>query len=379
MGWIGLQYFQSRPLLSPLSENSTFQFFTNPNLQDKKIVYGFLPYWNITKVTVHPELTNLAYFGLTIGSDGKLLTSDKEGNIEPGFNKLQSDDFLQIAQAVTHNKGKMELVLTQFDNDDIVNFLNSPTAQQNLMNSLDSILLAYPIEGINIDIEYSGEITTPLRQNMTNFMKDLNQHVSQKYEGIPLSIDMYSSAASKNLLWDVAAIGQEVDYIIIMAYDFHRQSSPVAGPVAPLFGGKTLWDSDISDHLKDFIAQVPANKLLLGVPFYGYEWQTTSTDPQATTLPKTGATASYQRIQEVLAQKDELNVVEHWNEEALSPYLSYTQEGQTHVLYYDNSRSLSYKIDFVNQLDLGGIAIWALGYEGNYQELWDVILRKLSL
>ena len=379
IAWFSFQYLQDQPLLSPLSDNSTFRFFSNPSPQPKKIVYGFLPYWNLNKVIVHPELTNLAYFGLTIGSDGKLLTVGEDGYTEPGFSKLGSDEFLQIAQQVADNNGKMEIALTQFNNDDIVSFLNSPTAQQNLITSLDSILLAYPVEGINLDIEYSGEVTNHLRQNLVTFVTLLQEHLSQKYEGIPLSIDMYSSAASKPLIWDVAAIGQQVDYIVIMAYDFHRQSSPVAGPVAPLFGGKTLWDSDISDHLQDFIKVVPSKKLLLGVPFYGYEWQTTSTQAQATTIPKTGATASYQRIQEVLAQKESLNVEEHWNEDALSPYLTYTEGDQTHIIYYDNSRSLSYKMDFVNQLDLGGIAIWALGYEGNYQELWDVILRKLSL
>ena len=47
------------------------------------------------------------------------------------------------------------------------------------------------------------------------------------------------------------------------------------------------------------------------------------------------------------------------------------------VLYYENSRSLSYKLDLVNQLDLAGVAIWALGYEGDSRELWETIGRKL--
>jgi spore germination protein YaaH len=49
----------------------------------------------------------------------------------------------------------------------------------------------------------------------------------------------------------------------------------------------------------------------------------------------------------------------------------------TYVVYFENSRSLSYKLDYVNQLNLGGIAIWALGYEGDSRELWDVVNRKL--
>src|SRR5690606_10440632 len=138
------------------------------------------------------------------------------------------------------------------------------------------------------------------RQNLTKLVQNMNRHLDQKYSHITLSIDMYASAASKQQLWDVAAIAKEVDYIIVMAYDFHRRSSPQAGPVAPLFGGKELWDSDISEHLQAFLTIVPSEKILLGIPFYGYEWQTTSTDPQATTFPNTGSTASFERVQSIL-------------------------------------------------------------------------------
>jgi spore germination protein YaaH len=188
---------------------------------------------------------------------------------------------------------------------------------------------------------------------------------------------MYAGASKNNGLWDVPGIEPYVDYIVIMAYDFHRQSSPQAGPIAPLFGGKEFWDSDINQHVQGFVAQVPRHKLLLGIPFYGYEWETTSRDAQSHTFPDTGSTASISRVSELLKRKDELQVEERWNEEALSPYLSYKEDGKTYVIYYENSRSISYKLDYVNQLDIGGIAIWALGYEGDSRELWDVINRKL--
>jgi len=49
---------------------------------------------------------------------------------------------------------------------------------------------------------------------------------------------MYASASKNDQIWDVPRIGQAVDYIVVMAYDFHRTSSSQAGPVAPLFGGE---------------------------------------------------------------------------------------------------------------------------------------------
>lgn len=372
-------WFWEAPLLSPLSGSPIFQFLTDQDTPGStgKVVYGFLPYWNASDVTLQPEMTHLSYFSLTVLGDGTIQTRE-DTYTEPGYNMMQSDTFFDLANQQTSQGGKVELTITQFNNDDIVQLINSPTAQDQFLNSLDSALLAYPFSGVNIDIEYTGQVTPELRQNLVIMMRKIREHLNQKYFGVQLSIDMYATAVTSENIWDVPAIAEQVDYIVVMAYDFHRRSSPLAGPVAPLFGGHEYWSNDISQQLKAFLDVVPSEKILLGVPFYGYEWQTTSTDPQATTYPDTGSTASYKRVQELMARKTELQVEERWNEAALSPYLSYKEDGNTYVIYYEDSRSLSYKLDFVNQLDLGGIAIWALGYEGNSRELWDTINQKLD-
>ncbi len=373
-------WFWEEPLLSPINSLTTFRFLGTSEIvsDSEKIVYGFLPYWNVKQVAIHPELTHLAYFALTIGPDGNLITRMDDA-AEPGYNRLGSEEFLELSNVMRARGGSTELVLSQFNADDIYSFLSSETAQNQLLLSLDSILLAYPVSGINIDIELSGSTTPALRANLTQFMKKLRTHLNTKYSHVQLSIDMYAGAASSPQIWEVAEIAPHVDYIVVMAYDFHQRSSPLAGPVAPLFGGQELWDSDINQHLEAFSEVVPPEKLLLGIPFYGYEWQTTSRDSQSHTFPDTGSTASIRRVNELLARKEELEVQEHWNEAALSPYLSYKVDDELYVIYYENSRSISYKLDYVNQLDLGGIAIWALGYEGDSRELWDVINKKMQL
>jgi spore germination protein YaaH len=365
------------PLTSPLNTSSAFRFLTGktPISTSEKIIYGFLPYWNLRDSTFQPELTHLAYFSLEIGANGNIVTQTEDGANEPGYSRLQSDN---LFDAIATSSAKPEIVFTQFNADTITAFLASKPAQEQFLESLDAILLAYPFSGVNIDIEYSGTVTDSLRTNYVEFISLLNQHLDNRYGNINLSIDVYASAASRRTIWDIPALEPHLDHIIVMAYDFHRSSSVVAGPVAPLFGGKKEWDSDISEHLQAMLQVVPSQKIILGIPFYGYEWQTTSRDSQAHTFPDSGSTASFKRVQALLAQEEELKVQQHWNEAALSPYLSYQEDDEIYVIYYENSRSISYKLDYVNQLDLGGIGIWALGYEGNNRELWDVINRKLT-
>ncbi len=375
---VSLWWFYDMPLTSPINPLTTFHFLQEAQVSPtgKKIVYGYLPYWNMKKATIQPELTHLSYFSLTILGDGSLQTQTKDGG-EPGYAGLSSEVFLELSNKMKAQNGAMELTLTQFNGDDIANFLASQAAQDRLLTALDDVIIAYPVNGINIDIELGGSPTLTMRNNLTAFMKKLREHLNTRYDKVNLSIAMYAGASKNNGLWDVPGIEPYVDYIIIMAYDFHRSSSPQAGPIAPLFGGREFWDSDINQHLQDFVTQVPRQKLLLGIPFYGYEWKTTSREAQSHTFPDTGSTASISRVQDLLRRKDELKVEERWNEEALSPYLSYEENGEIYVIYYENSRSISYKLDYVNQLDIGGIAIWALGYEGDSRELWDVINRKL--
>lgn len=381
VGSVFLYESWSEPLLSPITSLTTFQFLRHSELPitGNKVVYGFLPYWTISDTVIQPEMTHLGYFSLGIAADGSLRLRSDDGSYEPGYNKLVSDEqLLEHFATMETQGGSTELVLTQFLSNDIRDFLASKNAQQKLFESLDSVLLAYPFSGINVDIELNGSGTPKMRQDMTDFIKDLHAHINSKYEGISISVDMYASASSNTQIWDIPAIEPYVDYIVVMAYDFHRRGSTQAGPVAPLFGGKEFWDSDINQHLQEFVKMVPAEKVLLGIPFYGYEWQTTSRDSQSHTFPDTGATAPIYKVEKLLERKEELKVQEHWNEEALSPYISYVEDGETYVLYYENSRSISYKLDYVNQLDLGGIAIWAIGYEGDSRELWDVISRKIN-
>lgn len=376
-----LIYFYDEPLISPLSGVTSFQFLNSDRQEtpffqnEQKVVYAFLPYWNLTKARIQPEITHLAYFSLGIGSDGEIVLADENNTTEPGYARLGSDRLLELANQVTRNKGKIDIVLTQFNNSEIESFLASPSAHQRTIDSLDSLLLAYPITGVNIDIEYVGSADPSLRYQYVQFIKTLRQHLNKKYKHIALSVDVYASAADRALIWDIPALAPSVDYFIVMAYDFHRRSSPTAGPVAPLFGAQEFWDSDINQYMKAFLAHVPKEKLILGLPFYGYGWQTTSEDAQSTTYPDSGSTYSYEKIEQLLAKKNELSLKEYWHETSLSPYVTYREDDKTYVVHYENARSIAYKLEYARQLDLAGIAIWALGYEGLTRDLWQPILQ----
>lgn len=369
--------WEANSFISPINENSLFEFISTKdnnhysNETGNKIVYGFLPYWNVNQLAIQPELTHLSYFGLNINADGTLLTKTEDGNLHPGYNKFTSDEFWELAQNLNEDQ-KIEIVLVQFDPDKITKLVNSPEAHQNLLTAIDSLLLAYPVHGINIDIEYGGTITSELRDNYALLIETIDQHLDQKFSHVQLSIDVYASASNNKQIWDIPRLAKSIDYLVVMAYDFHRRSSLKAGPVAPLFSDNDYWSDNIHQNLREFLKYIPQEKILLGIPFYGYEWQVDEWSAQANTYPDTGMTASYERVKELLNNPN-LQIETGWDEQALCPYLTYLEDDKIHVIYYENPTSIEYKLEYVKQLNLGGIAIWALGYEGDDRDLWNVI------
>lgn len=384
---LSINIFYETPLSSSIDHNSRLRYLKELVIPKKehKVVYGFLPYWNIDDFKLEKELTHLSFFGLNILADGNISTKDLDGNIDPGYKVINEEKFLDLAQQIKNQNGQVELVLKQFDPDDIATFINDEKAHLTFFNSLDSILLAYPITGINIDIEYSGKNNPALRENFVRFMRKLDWYLDTKYKNIKISVDVYASAASNDRgIWDIKAISPYVDYIIVMAYDFHQRGSEQAGPVAPLFSEDSKWNKDINQNLKIFLDQAPREKILLGIPFYGYGWQTDSSNPKANTYKDTGFTVSYKKAKKLLSLSNgEISSENAWlgttqikkffDNDALSPYITYQQDGKFYIIYYEDPQSIAYKLEYARQLNLAGVAIWALGYEDNDRELWQTI------
>ncbi len=382
---LGLKFLQEKmrlPLEIPVDEQWLSSIVRLPEIfkkpQEKtstgKIIYGFLPYWTAKDASIHQELTHVGYFGLPIDKNGNFVDSNDEGSM--GWRTFQAIAVERVRQQTTHQNQKFEVLITMMDADDIAEFLLNDSAQETFIKNMKQFLKSQPVDGVNIDIEYAGTYDPALRESYTALIKNVSTQLKRFDPTLHLSIDVFADSALKQRIWDIPALAPYLDHIVIMTYDFFRSSSPQSGPVAPIFGSeKNRWDVDIVKTLKPFLDQVPPEKLILGIPFYGYEWQTVSDKPGANTYPKSGGIATYKRVQKLLQEK---KVTERWDSDALSPYITYKDAGNIQTIYYENSRSLSYKLDLVNETNMGGIAIWALGYEGASRELWDVIGTKLQ-
>ena len=117
--------------------------------------------------------------------------------------------------------------------------------------------------GIDLDYEnlHAGD-----RQAFTTFVTRLARALHAR--GKVLSVAVFAKTTNagtdpRNLAQDYAAIGRAADQVRLMAYDYHWASSP-PGPVAPI-----SWVRAVLRYAR---TQIPASKIILGVPLYGYDW-----------------------------------------------------------------------------------------------------------
>ncbi len=378
---ISVVYWQKNlPLVSPVA---FIESIYQPSTKNKRIVYGFLPYWNLkyAKELQINHLTHLAYFGLDLKSDG---TANKKVNareLEPGWNKLNSDTTKNILYQSKLLNQKTVLTVTAMEPEIISSIVNNQTYTQNSINDILQVYKDFNFDGINIDFEYVGIPDEVTKKNFTNYIKLINQECKKSYPKCFIDIDIFGDTAEKNRLWNLEELHPHVSHIIVMAYDYYRKSSSQAGPVAPLTGSckgqsdNPCLEHDILQHISLITKKVPQNKIILGIPFYGYEWQTASEDFLANTYPKTGSIATYQRIQEIITNPETSSLSAKWSNSTLSPYLVYYEDKKIKQIHYENQQSLKLKIDVLNATNLGGMAIWALGYEVPYQDLWQPIFE----
>ena len=113
--------------------------------------------------------------------------------------------------------------------------------------------------------------------------------------------------------------------------------------------------------------EIPAEKLILGLPFYTKLWQTKNDE----TIKGTAVTMeNVQSSIPATASKE-------WQEDLQQYYVQYEQGGYVYKMWVEDEESFSKKIDLVKKYNLAGAAYWRKGFES--KGVWDIIKNSLEL
>ena len=284
--------------------------------------------------------------GVNVISPTWFSVSDNDGNVS----SLASGEYVMQA----HEKGlKVWGLVDNFsENMSTTTVLSNTAARQNLENQLVTYALKAGLDGINVDFESLSE---DVGIHFLQFLRELSIQCHEN--NLVLSVD---NPVPEDFTshYDRAEQGKVVDYVIIMGYDEHYVGSD-AGSVASL-----PW---VEQGVKDTLAEVPAKRTILAIPFYTRLWKTT--DGGALTSEAIGMDQAQQAISDNGAET-------YWDKTTSQNYGTYEGDGATYQIWLEDSKSISEKVKLIPKYKLAGVAEWKLGFENS--GIWSVITENLS-
>ncbi len=311
-------------------------------------VAGWLPYWSRTS--------------------GGQTVSDNAGNgldeLNPFWYGLEADGTLstrtgardQALITTVHNAGGLMIptVFDVHDRDNLPAVLADPARRARAIAAMLDEIDRYGYDGIDIDFEHAKTAT---RDAFSAFVAEMSAAVRAQGKIFSLTIPGKRADRPSWVGYDYPALAPHADRVKIMTYGYSGPWSSRPGPIAP-----TDYQAQVLDYA---ITTMPADKIQLGIPFYGYDFPADGSRIRSVTWSSAQARLgrSPAGLQFVPARGE--------------TYFDYRDDaGVDHTVWLQDTRAIAAKCDVARRYGLRGIAIWSLGNED--PAFWDEIRRVLK-
>ena len=320
---------------------------TGRNIRVSGYAYPFISSWVLEQTL--PYLSELPIFSYGFTAAGEL--------IPPEY----GDDAWMIDAALRYGVQPI-LTLTpfgpdgNFNNQLISSVVNNLEYRENLIQNLLETVQEKRYQGVDIDFEY---ILASDRDAFTAFVREVADTMRANGYHTSVALAPKTSADQRGLLYegkDYRALGEAADHVLLMTYEWgYTYGPPMA--VAPL--------NQVRRVVEFALTQIPAEKIDLGIPNYGYDWP----------LPYERGVTAATTIGNVQAVRIAVSYGAQiiFDETAQSPYFRYVDEGVEHEVWFEDVRSLRAKFDLIREYGLRGCGYWTImqWFRANWELLRD--------
>ncbi len=280
-----------------------------------------------------PFLSTLTIFGYGFTNSGELIEPDDEILLK--LAKGAGVAPILLLSSITENGN--------FSSERSKLLFNSSELQNNILSALVKVMQKKGYRGLDIDFEY---VQPEDAQAFLEFVKNASQKMHSYGYFVNVDLAPKASAQQRGLLYeahDYASLGEAADTVLLMTYEWgYTYGPPMA--VAPI--------GPITDVVEFAVSQIPKEKIMLGVPNYGYDWilpfqkgitraESIGNQYAVTVAGKAGSPIEYDKVSQ-------------------SPWFNYTNRGAEHVVWFEDVRSISTKFDLMTGNGLRGIGYWNL-------------------
>ena len=249
-----------------------------------------------------------------------------------------------------------------FEPDRTHEALSSYESRTAMIKQMLAYAKTFKLQGVNIDFE---NVYTKDKDNLIQFVREMTPLMHE--QNLVVSIDV--TAKSNSEMWsaflDRRRLGASVDFMMLMAYDEHWASSPIAGSVSSL-----PWtENSIRRILEE--DDVSPDKFILGVPLYTRIW-TEEPDGQGG-IKVSSKTMSMNAVNDLIREK-KLKPV--FSEESGQNYVEFKEGEATKKIWIEDATSMEARAKLARKYNLAGVASWRRGFES--ENIWGVLDKALQ-
>ncbi len=347
----------------------------------RREVFGFLPYWELTDASTrldHSVLSTIAYFGVGADKEGHLIRKRADGTRDVGWAGWTSSALTGVINEAHAKRTRVVLTVQRFawTSSQVAAtkaLLGSADARKTLAGEIAKAVADRGADGVNLDFE---PIPSGYGDEYVTFVRLVRKALDARAAGYQLTFDTTGSIGA----YDIAALTASgaADAVFIMGYDYRTSGSSTAGSISPLAGPRY----DLTDTVDAYLARIGPGKIILGVPYYGRAWSTTSGALNAPTRKGSATTGYSTSVLYATAIQTAAKYDRQWDATEAAPWTAYKWKACSDCpttwrqLYYDDVKSLGMKYDLINARGLRGAGIWALGYDDSRPELYALLKAK---
>jgi chitinase len=254
-------------------------------------------------------------------------------------------------------------------------------SRKTFIESSIRFILKHQLDGIDLDWEYpglpgEGNPHKPIdKQNFTTLLEEFREALdilgkeNEKYYMLTIAAGAFQLYADHV---ESEKIHPFLDYILLMTYDFSGEWDSITGHLTNLFSSEYLPESNSSDKAVEIFmkAGIPAEKLVLGMAFYGRGWRNVESVNNGLAQKGTGFNPGY--TYKTISEKytETKGYKRFFDTLAKAPFI-YNADSLIFISYED-SNSIKYKCNYIIEKKLAGAMFWQ--YYGDYRnELLDAI------
>jgi spore germination protein YaaH len=317
-------------------------------------IWGYYPYW------LKDEWQNIdlklydrvLFFDVAVGAEGRVLHA-----------RDWPVNWQKLIVAARKSGTRLQPAFTLFDAKEFERIFSEQSQWKLLQAGMLALLDQADSSGLQLDFEIFSAVSASSAAGFRLFLNSIKHELASRKKSLSLFVLTEDVAG----LYDRESL-KSADYIVIQGYDEHWAESTNAGPVAQLRGSMPgSWESALKYYLS---LGVPRNKILMSVPFFGYEWPTIS-EAAGASARGAGSEISFAPLPANLVPKVKASAMERVRQYGIrrdplsgSPYYVFKDETGWFQGWFEDDESLSAKFEFVKKQRLAGVAVFSLGYDG---------------